>query len=97
MSDKFSGDIDKRGSFLDYLIIILRKIKLINTPKANAISTAEFTIMQILNLCRRVPDFYHKLKKNDFRRHLLEGRELNQLSVGILGVGNVGYEVAKRL
>ena len=74
-----------------------RKIELISTPKANAISTAEFTLMQILNLCKRVPDFYPKLKKNDFRRHLFEGRELSKLSVGILGVGNVGYEVAKRL
>jgi len=82
---------------IDTKLLKKKKIKLINTPKANAISTAEFTLMQILNLCRRVPDFYHNLKKNDFRRHLLEGRELKQLNVGILGVGNVGYEVAKRL
>ena len=92
--------IVRAGTGLDNInteLLKKRKIKLISTPKANAISTAEFTLMQILNLCKRIPDFYSKLKKNDFRRHLFEGRELSKLSVGILGVGNVGYEVAKRL
>ena len=82
---------------IDTKLLKKKKIKLISTPKANAISTAEFTLMQILNLCKRMPDVYPKLQKKDFRRHLFEGRELSQLSVGILGVGNVGIEVAKRL
>lgn len=82
---------------IDTKLLEKKNVKLISTPKSNAISTAEFTIMQILNLIKRVPDFYPRLQKKDFRRHLFEGRELSELSVGILGVGNVGFEVAKRL
>ncbi len=82
---------------IDLKLLKEKKIKLISAPQANAISAAEFTIMQILLLCRRVPELYPKIKKKDFRRHLFEGRELGNLSVGIIGMGNIGYEVAKRL
>ena len=82
---------------IDLKLLKEKKIKLISTPKANAISAAEFTIMQILLLCRRIPELYPKIRKKDFRRHLFEGRELGNLSVGIIGMGNIGYEVAKRL
>ena len=92
--------IVRAGTGLDNIntkLLQKKNIKLISTPKANAVSTAEFTLMQILNLCKGLPNFYPKLQKKDFRRHLFEGRELSKLSVGILGVGNVGFEVAKRL
>jgi len=44
-----------------------------------------------------MPDFYPKIQEKNFRRHLFEGRELSKMNVGIIGVGNVGFEVAKRL
>tara|TARA_B110000211_G_scaffold65588_1_gene75549 strand:- start:889 stop:1842 length:954 start_codon:yes stop_codon:yes gene_type:complete len=90
----------RAGTGLDNIntnLLERKNIKLISTPRANAISTAEFTLMQILNLCKRMPDFYPKIQKKDFRRHLFEGRELSKMNVGIIGVGNVGFEVAKRL
>lgn len=82
---------------IDLKLLKKKKIKLINVPKANSISAAEFTIMQILLLCRRFPEIYTKIKKRDYRRHMYEGRELSNLNVGIIGMGNIGYEVAKRL
>ena len=72
-------------------------VVLITTPTGNTISTAEFTVGMILNLIRRVPEISDAVSCNDFRRHLYEGRELSQMSVGILGVGNTGMTVAKRL
>ena len=57
---------------IDLKLLKEKKIKLISAPQANAISAAEFTIMQILLLCRRVPELYPKIKKKDFRRHLLK-------------------------
>lgn len=74
-----------------------RNIQLITTPTANTASTAEFTICMILNLIRRTPEIMAAVQKNDFRRHLYEGRELSKMSVGILGVGNTGLGVAQRL
>ncbi len=90
----------RAGTGLDNIDLDLlkkKKIKLISVPNANSISAAEFTIMQILFLCRRLPEIYPKLIKKDYRRHLFEGYELRNLSVGIVGMGNIGYEVAKRL
>ncbi len=72
-------------------------IKLITTPTGNTISTAEFTIGLILSLIRRMPDIENAVSQNDFRRHLYEGRELSQMTVGIVGLGNTGMTVAKRL
>lgn len=48
---------------IDLKLLKEKKIKLISAPQANAISAAEFTIMQILLLCRRVPELYPKIKK----------------------------------
>ncbi|MAI60901.1 MAG: hypothetical protein CBB87_00240 [Micavibrio sp. TMED27] len=72
-------------------------IKLITTPTGNTISTAEFTIGLIMNLIRRMPEINTAVQNNDFRRHLYEGRELSQLSIGIVGLGNTGMAVARRL
>lgn len=90
----------RAGTGLDNIDLDLlkkKKIKLINVPHANSVSAAEFTVMQILFLCRRLPEIYPKLINKDYRRHLFEGYELKNLSVGIVGMGNIGYEVAKRL
>lgn len=72
-------------------------IKLLTTPTGNTISTAEFTVSLILNLIRRMPEIQGAVGRNDYRRHLYEGRELSQMTVGILGAGNTGMTVAKRL
>ena len=74
-----------------------RGVDLITVPTGNTKSAAEFTIMQILYCCREMNNVYQQVLKRDYRRQILEGRELSQLNVGIIGVGNVGQEVAKRL
>jgi D-3-phosphoglycerate dehydrogenase / 2-oxoglutarate reductase len=74
-----------------------RGIKVFTVPKGNSVSAAEFTILQILSLCRRVSEVNRFVNDNDFRRHLLEGRELQNMSIGIVGLGNVGTLITKRL
>jgi len=74
-----------------------RGIRVVTTPGANADSTADFTVGQILCLCRRLFVARDMVQVGDFRRHLLEGRELSSLTVGIVGLGNVGRAVARRL
>ena len=72
-------------------------IKVLTVPTGNSISAAEFTLLQLLTLCRRIPEVTDFINKNDFRRQLLEGRELNNMSVGLVGLGNVGMLVFERL
>ena len=66
-------------------------------PTGPSISAAEFTVMQILMMCRHAHRAREMLAGGDFRRHLLEGRELSGLTVGLIGLGNVGGAVAVRL
>ncbi len=81
----------------DQDVMAERNVRLFTTPTGNTISTAEFTVGLILNLVRRFPEIQNAVGRQDFRRHLYEGRELSQMTVGILGVGNTGMTVAKRL
>jgi len=74
-----------------------RGIKILTVPGGNSISAAEFTIFQILSLCRRMNEVIRSVNNNDYRRHLLEGRELQNMTVGIVGLGNVGMAVFERL
>lgn len=72
-------------------------IAVLMVPTGNTVSAAEFTIGLMLNLCRKLPDAFRAVAAGDFRRHLLEGRELGGLTVGLVGLGNVGMAVAQRL
>ncbi len=72
-------------------------VKVLTTPAVNAISAAEFTIMQILFLCRRISDVMISVQKGDYRRQLLEGRQLQNMVVGLVGLGDVGMAVTERL
>lgn len=74
-----------------------RNIQVLTVPTGNSIAAAEFTLLQILAVCRRMPETTKFAEANDFRRHLLEGRELQSMSVGLIGLGNVGMLVAERL
>jgi len=74
-----------------------RGIEVITVPGGNAVSVAEFTVMQILALCRNAYAIAEAVKANDFRRELYQGVELSAQTVGIVGVGQIGQLVAQRL
>ena len=92
--------IARAGTGLDNIDIKYckkKKIKVINTPSLNSNAVADFTVMQILCLVRNAYKAQTMVKNNDFRRDLLLGRDMRNLKVGIVGFGNVGKKVAKRL
>lgn len=74
-----------------------RGIPLLTVPTGNSVSAAEFGLMCILMLAKRAVEAIDAVRIGDFRRDLLEGRELSRMTVGLLGVGNVGRLVAARL
>ena len=68
-----------------------------NSPGANTISTAEHTIGMLLALSRNIPQGHLSLKeKGKWERSKFLGVELRGKTLGIIGLGRIGSEVAKR-
>ena len=73
-----------------------RGIVVMNTPSGNTISTAELTFSMLLALARKIPQAHASMKAGEWNRKIFQGVELNGKSLGILGMGRIGTEVAKR-
>ncbi len=67
-----------------------------NTPGGNTISTAELAVALLLALCRNIAPACAKLKAGTWDKKSFQGVELNGKTIGILGLGRIGCEVAKR-
>jgi D-3-phosphoglycerate dehydrogenase / 2-oxoglutarate reductase len=74
-----------------------RNITVLTVPTGNSVSAAEFTIALMFCLNRHLPRALDMVSEGDYRRHLVEGREFTNLNVGLVGLGNVGKNVATRL
>jgi D-3-phosphoglycerate dehydrogenase / 2-oxoglutarate reductase len=73
-----------------------RGIVVMNTPGANAIAVAELTIGLMLALGRQLPRANTLLHAGKWEKKSLQGSELRGKQLGILGLGRVGMEVARR-
>jgi D-3-phosphoglycerate dehydrogenase / 2-oxoglutarate reductase len=78
-----------------------RGIIVVNTPGRNATAVAEFAIGAILAETRMIRRGHEALRKGVWRGDLyradLTGRELNEMTVGVIGYGNIGTKVVKLL
>ncbi len=73
-----------------------RGVLVMNTPSANIISAAEHTMAMMLTLARNIVPADASLKAGQWKRSKFTGIELNGKTLGIVGIGRVGGEVAKR-
>lgn len=71
-------------------------IIVMNTPDGNTISAAEHTVAMILSLARNIPQANASMKAGKWERAKFMGVELNGKTLGIIGLGRIGSEVAKR-
>ncbi len=71
-------------------------ILVINAPTANIIAAAEHTLALLLSMARHVPQAHHKLRAGYWGRKEFTGTQLRGKTLGIIGLGKVGTEVAKR-
>jgi D-3-phosphoglycerate dehydrogenase len=72
-------------------------IVVVNAPTGNIIAAAEHTIALMLALARNVPQANSHLKSGKWQREEFVGTEIRNKTLGIIGLGNVGSEVAKRV
>jgi len=73
-----------------------RGIVVMNTPGGNTISTAELTFSMLMSLARKIPQANASMKEGKWDRKQFSGIELYQKTLGVLGMGRIGTEVAKR-
>jgi len=71
-------------------------IIVMNAPGGNTISTAEHAFSLIMSLARNIPQANASLKRGEWARKKFLGVELYGKTLGIIGLGRIGGEVAKR-
>ncbi|GAC1437558.1 MAG: phosphoglycerate dehydrogenase [Terriglobales bacterium] len=71
-------------------------IAVMNTPGANAVAVAEHTVAMMLVMARFVCRANELMHAGKWEKKSLQGSELRGKTVGIVGLGKIGLEVARR-
>ena len=73
-----------------------RGIVVMNTPGANAVAVAELTLGLMISMCRAIPRANATMHAGKWEKKSLQGSELRGKTLGIVGCGRIGLEVARR-
>jgi len=73
-----------------------RGIKVVNTPAATSISVAELALGFMFAAARQIPQATQSLREGKWEKKAFKGRELYGKTLGIIGAGRIGTELAKR-
>jgi D-3-phosphoglycerate dehydrogenase len=73
-----------------------RGIIVINAPDGNTITTCEHTFAMMMAVARHIPQAYKKTTSGEWDRKQFLGVELRNKTLGVIGMGRIGSEVAKR-
>ncbi|MBY7142802.1 phosphoglycerate dehydrogenase [Virgibacillus sp. NKC19-3] len=71
-------------------------IIVVNAPNGNTNSAAEHTMAMLMSLSRKIPQAFHALKHQQWDRKKYMGIELKNKTLGVVGLGRIGAEVASR-
>jgi len=74
----------------------LRGVLVMNTPGGNSVSVAEHTLALLLALARSIPQLNAALQEGRWEKSASAGTELRGKTLGLIGLGRVGFEVARR-
>ena len=81
---------------IDLLAATRKGIVVMNAPGGNTLSTCEHTLALLFALARHIPSAVTSLKQGAWKRNQFTGTQLAGKTLGILGLGRIGREVAKR-
>jgi D-3-phosphoglycerate dehydrogenase len=73
-----------------------RKVQVINTPSGNAIAAGELALAYMFALARKVPQATASMKKGEWEKKKFAGIEITGKTLGVVGFGNIGRQVAER-
>ena len=71
-------------------------IAVMNTPGANAVAVAELTLGLMLSMARFIPRADGLMHAGKWEKKSLQGTELRSKTLGLVGLGKIGMEVARR-
>jgi D-3-phosphoglycerate dehydrogenase / 2-oxoglutarate reductase len=71
-------------------------VLVMNTPGGNAISVAEHTLALMLSMARSIPQASASTTSGKWEKKKFLGNELRGKTLGVIGLGSIGREVAKR-
>ena len=81
---------------IDVAAATKRKLPVVNAPTGSTISVAELAIGHMLSIARRLPTADKSIKAGKWEKKAFMGTELSGKTLGLLGSGRIGTEVAKR-
>jgi D-3-phosphoglycerate dehydrogenase len=81
---------------IDVAAATRRGIVVMNTPGGNTVSTAEHTITLLMALARGVPAADASVRQGKWERSKFVGTQLAGKTLGVVGLGRIGREVARR-
>lgn len=73
-----------------------RKVIVVNAPTASTVSVAELAIGHMISWCRFLPQADKSIKEGKWEKKSFEGHEMFGHTLGLIGSGRIGAEVAKR-
>jgi len=73
-----------------------RGIVVINSPEGNTIAATEHTLALMLALSRTIPQADASMRRGEWKRSAFMGVEVYNKTVGVIGLGKIGSEVARR-
>lgn len=82
---------------IDIPVATSKGVLVMNTPDGNTISTAEHTCGMIIALARNIPQSVDRVKSGGWDRKKFMGTEVHSKTLGIVGLGKIGTEVALRM
>jgi D-3-phosphoglycerate dehydrogenase len=81
---------------IDVAAAVAKGVVVVNSPLAASVSVAEHTLGLMLALARLIPAADASLKQGKWEKSAFVGGELNGKTLGLLGIGRIGAETAKR-
>jgi D-3-phosphoglycerate dehydrogenase len=81
---------------VDLDVASARGVMVTNAPGANSVSVAEHAFALLLSLARRIPAADAAMKQRKWEKKKLTGAELRDKTLGVVGLGRIGQEVAHR-
>ncbi len=74
----------------------LNGVLVMNTPEANTLAATELTMTLLLAVCRRLPLANASVKRGEWTRVTFLGTQLDEKTLGVVGLGRIGSRVATR-
>ncbi|MFQ3548118.1 MAG: phosphoglycerate dehydrogenase [Armatimonadota bacterium] len=81
---------------VDVPVATEKGVIVVNSPGGNTLAAAELTVAMLLSLTRNIPQAHMSMCNKQWERSKFVGNEVFKKTIGILGLGKIGQEVAKR-